>query len=414
MNSFHNELKGVQVRNAEGKLSNFSTERAIGSHVVAGIPAERAVETTRKITDLFLKEVDAKGNFEIRTNDLVNLFWLVNGNYDLMGAHELLTSIREEATVVSGLKSNSTIVKNKKVEFHLVESVNEDTFPEDSVIATRFEYSRGKKIKTLTMSLKNVTADIEQLGEALLTVESALEENKKDVIKNASTLNRILIARNLIVRHGKLTVFDKEGPKTTFFINDRGFYIEYPGLGPSVAKFMATGFMPPIPLPIQKLPETRDKEDMTVFMEENVVGKGPMEHWYSPFSNLFALLNPFWDYLEGIDEFIEEIDDLDADECIEKLRIHSHGNAGKIRMGKENITPGHFHPVTKLPLPGKVKDLLDKLKAKMCNPSEIIFDACGQGGNTMLRDISNYLGPNVTVSGFSGTGNPFTGGDLHY
>ncbi len=414
MNTILTELKGVKVRSRGGVITNFNKEKAVGSMVMAGLPSELAIETASKATQMLATRENEIGEFQIKSNDLINLFWMLNKDSDIFGAVRLIDSLGLIEKVTLPIH-NRIVVKGENVEFELYEDISNDTFNEPGVIATRYQFIDGKRTKTLTMALKRIARDLQQLGDALLTVEAAFDKEPVDDEKLAAHRFKTAVeARSLIVRHGKLTVFENSNAKTTFFINDRGFYIEYPGLGPSGPDFLAIPVTPSTVPPIFASTETRDKEDVTVFMEENVFGPGPMEHWYSPLANAFAFLNPFWDYLEDLDDFCDEvIDDIDSDECIEELRVHSHGNSSLIRMGGDNITLSDFDAAGN-PKPGNVKDWLDKLKPKMCNPSEIIFDACGQGRGDMLRYMSNYLGPNVTVSGFSGLGNPVTGGDLHF
>jgi hypothetical protein len=150
-------------------------------------------------------------------------------------------------------------------------------------------------------------------------------------------------------------------------------------------------------------------------MEEDVLaGKhDPPEHWYSPISNAFALLNPFWKYVHDIPELILRLrQSVGQGDCIKELRIHSHGNRGIIRMGNDDLREGDFDANGRLINQVK-QNMLNALKQLLCKPAKITFDACNRG-SPLLQNISKYLGPDVTVNGFNGTGNPITGGDLSY
>jgi hypothetical protein len=157
-----------------------------------------------------------------------------------------------------------------------------------------------------------------------------------------------------------------------------------------------------------------------------------MKESWSPFAegffgihtagNLLALLDPFTH--QGVDGFRELIHLLwiDAgrynvatkDTCISELRIHSHGNAHEILMGDDAIRDSDFQLDGMVNPNTPLSDLLDVLKRVMCKPSTIIFDACHAAEGTLLQNLSRNLGPNITVNGFTGLGDPLQQGNVNF
>jgi hypothetical protein len=170
--------------------------------------------------------------------------------------------------------------------------------------------------------------------------------------------------------------------------------------------------------------KTKRHKNIAIFMRE-VVSPGHVDHVYSPFLNILARLNPLWRYTCDIADLVSFLTTLpDSTGCVEKLRIHSHGNKNPpglsipfvgplIRMGDDNLSLEDFDSAGDST--GSVKNLLEALRRIMRENGIIIFDACNQGDGELLKNISKFLGPNITVNGFSKrVGNPLTRGDISY
>lgn len=162
---------------------------------------------------------------------------------------------------------------------------------------------------------------------------------------------------------------------------------------------------------------------MNIFMKE-VADASHVDHFYSPIYNLiFRIKNPFWKYAENLNHFKLSIliPIIENGRYIKKLRIHSHGNKNPpkfynkkgpvIRMGDDNLSLYDFDGDGN-PHSGLAKDFLISLKNVLTKDAKIIFDSCNQGSGELLKNISKFLGENITVIGFSGFGAPFIKGDL--
>ena len=304
-------------------------------------------------------------------------------------------------------------VAGLKVAFDLAYARNHDTFDESGVIATRYVRVGEVWQPTLRMALRDLHPSLDHLGKALLRVEAF--ESNKDYAGG-------LVARSGIVRHGRFTLLDKVGAPSfsTYFADDRGTLILYPGLGPVLLGVPGGG----VPLPAASSPPP-EEEEVTVFMREDLD-----EHWFSFLSDGFEFINPFNKYISGINTLISDVLDpvisSPTPTCIKTLRILSHGGplharsgtgtviGSFIRMGADDLASWDFD-TTGTPLPGtQTLALLDKLKRAVCPNGKIVFSACGQGVDNLLQNISTYIDNGIIVNGFSDIGQPFTDGDMNY
>ncbi len=93
MNTILTELKGVKVRSRGGVITNFNKEKAVGSMVMAGLASELAIETASRATQMLATRENEIGEFQIKSNDLINLFWMLNKDSDIFGAVRLIDSL---------------------------------------------------------------------------------------------------------------------------------------------------------------------------------------------------------------------------------------------------------------------------------------------------------------------------------
>lgn len=247
----------------------------------------------------------------------------------------------------------------------------------------------------------------------------------------------VSFARSGFARHGWATMRQGRHAFSTPFIADRGCYLVVaPDQERPPAQQLEEGFGGPIVFADQTAVFMQKQKDVSVHMGEDVVGgrhRGDgwlFEHLWSPLANLGSLLNPFMHHCRSIRDLTDILyEDAGAD-CIKELRIHSHGNTHLIRMDADDIIDQHeadrrrqagepgaqpsFGPGGTVTAGSDLAKLIDALKKTMCKPSKVIFDACNAASGTLLQDLSRNLGPDITVNGFSGTGNPVGEGDANF
>lgn len=286
-----------------------------------------------------------------------------------------------------------------------------ETFGEEGIIATKYRTTEGISRKVFQLALKKNEFSLEALGKCMLAVDAGVEiENNRranEPTKNTTVIDALYLRTN-IVRHGWLTTYVSDGQYYKPFVNDHGVsFITYNASERPAASKLLLNTTNNWPGPVMR---SIKRHEVTVFMKEDID-----EHWYSVFSDSFSFLNPFWHYTFDIEDLIDILyEDAPGNQCIKELRIHSHGNRSSIRMGRDNIDISDFDATGKSRPGTETNDLILALKEKMCRPGTIIFDACDAAKGNLLRNISRSLGPNITVKGFTGTGNPLTDGDISY
>lgn len=309
------------------------------------------------------------------------------------------------------------------VSFLLYHANDQSTFFEPSVVLERHE-TRGREGKlSFRMGLRNNYPNLKALARAVMTYESLMpriEKNDGDAIRDG------YFARAGFQRHGLATFYDAESTVSTLFVNDQGIMVRYNGELPDRPIVMANaapvtsggGGVPPVLATVG--------EDVSIVFPDTFE-LGFSVHLFSWAVNWGAYLCPGFKYRNDIAEAITETFDplIAAGKCIKRLRIHSHG--GKLVMpngtvvgstictGKTEMIRSDEFDLAGVPVPGTPTDtLLQKLKKVMCQPSEIIFDACNQGVGEMLKNISSFLAPSCTVKGYRDLGVPWGEGDVSY
>jgi hypothetical protein len=167
------------------------------------------------------------------------------------------------------------------------------------------------------------------------------------------------------------------------------------------------------------------KCSLNIIMKE-VINDVHTDHFYSPIYNtIFNWKNPFWKFAKDLENLQSSIfiPIHEKDIQITKLRIHSHGNKNPpnlhtesgpvIRMGEDNLSVHDFDQ-NDYPNSILVRDFLILLKNVLAPNSEITFDACNQKNGYLLKNISQFLGKDITVTGFSNLGNPFSHGNISF
>jgi hypothetical protein len=337
----------------------------------------------------------------------------------------------ERTPAVMGFASSApvSVSASPQVLFELQRAATDDTFFAPGVIASRYEIAGGSRRLSARVVLKDTYPALEDLGAALVIGERISQELTAG---NNGNLLRGYLATQGIVRHGRATLYDVErGPLSTFFVEDRSFNAIYLGLGPPGTRFLADLLLADsAPAATPAPPPAPEPEDVSVaFPDDFAVGLSV--HLFAPLVNIFARIA--FKYEKNVALMISEVFDpmIAKNQCIKRLRIHSHGgplpggespvtNGSFIRMGKGadgqqiNLRSDDFD-ANGVAQPGTVAaDLIAKLNAVMCHPSEIIFDACHQGIGELLKNLSRALGPDRTVKGYADTGVPWGEGDRSY
>lgn len=235
----------------------------------------------------------------------------------------------------------------------------------------------------------------------------------------------IALAAAGLRRHGWATVRWGGATYSIPYIDDRAIYALVPqgAVRPSFAALRDAIAVPgsfPDELPRFDTRQVKSSIHMKESWSPFAEGMFPGVH---TLGNLLALLDPFTH--QGVDGFRELIHLLwvdtgrynvgTKDTCISELRIHSHGNAHEISMGGEaKLADANFQQNGTVTPGTPLADLIDVLKRVMCKPSTIIFDACNAAQGTLLQNLSRNLGPNITVNGNTGIGDPLTNGDANF
>ncbi len=292
----------------------------------------------------------------------------------------------------------------------------------------------------LRLPIRSNFLDARELALAIDGLRTAIEATRYDGVpprRLQLVQDLATIARGGIVRHGWATMQINNQNWATPFVADRGSYLIF---GDGEPRPSAAAIEDEIgrtqPFRNQHALLNSKRKDVSVHMGEDVLGgkhKGDgwlFEHLWSPLANLGSVLNPFMHHCRGLRDLKDILNEDAGADCIKELRIHSHGNQHVIRMGdddiidqaeatrRQNAGDASAKPsfgTSGAPAAGSdLERVIDTLKKTMCKPAKIIFDACNAASGTLLKDLSRNLGPDITVNGFAGTGNPFTDGDTNF
>jgi len=281
------------------------------------------------------------------------------------------------------------------------------------------------------------SADLAHALGCLRLTAAAVRQHGPWAVSENALQSLAATARIGFARHGWATMWRGNQALSTPFVADRGCYrvFDRSEVRPSAAE-IAEALGRPIVFPDLLPFFAQKRKEVSVHMGEDVLGgrhRGDgdlFEHLWSPLANLGSLLNPFMHHCRSIRDLTDILyEDAGAD-CIKELRIHSHGNSHVIRMGTTDIIDQHeaddrraageagtqpsFGPGGMTIPDSDLARLIDALRKTMCKPSKIIFDACEAAAGTLLQDLSRNLGPDITVNGFMGTGNPLWDGDTNF